>query len=99
MSVIDVVCFIANKQQKILLYILLLSYIRLRVDLLYHQWPRSDIVGGGLRRLLPAMPPQRLYSLEYCRESFDCPIYLPLPFTRAIIGPLLCSVGTGQCSC
>jgi hypothetical protein len=68
MSPVDVVCFIANKQQNISLYILFPSYLHLRVDLLYRPRPRSDIiVGGGLRRLLSAMPPRRLYSLEYCR--------------------------------
>ena len=50
--------------------------LNLRVDLLCHQWPRNEIVGGGLRSLLPAMPLGRLDCIESFRQSLDCPIYL-----------------------
>ena len=77
-------CDLTHRQQAaahIAIYhnsVVLLSCSHLRVDLRYHQWPRSNMVGGGLRSPLSAIPPRRLYCIEYNRWSFDYPIYLPL---------------------
>jgi hypothetical protein len=90
---IAMVLIVAKERRSELLYILLLPYVHLRVDLLYHQWPRNDVAGGGLRGLLSAIPLGRLYCIEYNRWSFDCPIHLLS--TWAIIGPVMSSAGTG----
>ena len=86
MSVISTIDIITNKQQTALLYILDLSQLHPRVDLLYHQWLRTTLLEAVCAIYFQP------YRSGVCAVLSITAEALTAPYTNYLRGPL-----SGRC--